>query len=604
MAADKDQPTSTTTGQDIPYSSPASDAHSPNGARGMLRFLGLVLLGAVIGGLAALAAVGFVSAVIWLNDLLLISPRGRMMFAHPEALALATVAVPALGGLVVGQLHRVIRERRPHTPADLIAAVQTRRGRLPPRAGLLSALSGLVSLGSGASVGQYGPLVHMGASLGSLAARLLRMGRSDDNVTIACGVAAAIATAFHAPLAGIVFAHEVVLRHYALRAFAPVAAAAIVGHVIATNVLSQGALFHVTDTAVPRPWEFAAFIVIGGLGALVAGGYMHAILAVGRWAAKLPVVPSLRPAIAGAALGLVALWVPDILGMGQETLRFATIQGAFSSLDLVIVLVLKLAATAMCIGMGFGGGVFSPALVIGTLFGALCGTLVTQLGMAGETFIFYAVCGMVAVTAPVIGAPLTTLLIVFELTGSYVLTTAALASVTLASPIAAQLFGRSLFDIQLARRGLDLSAGRGRALLQNARLKSLVSQECVILNPNDSVQEAVTRVGEGGHGEAYLVDDRQRYRGSVTLADLEVMRGKGQGHRRVRSCQRTPRPVLSPEASVWDAMHHVQDVTGEAIAVVDDKAGDAFLGVVYESSIARAYLKYSEELRREEHGTG
>lgn len=329
----------------------------------MLRFLGLVLLGALTGGIAALAAVGFVSAVIWLNDLLLISPRGRMIFAHPEMLVIATVAVPALGGLLVGQLHRAIRERRPHTPADLIAAVQTQRGYLPPRAGFLSALSGLVSLGSGASVGQYGPLVHMGASLGSLGGKLLRLGRSDSNIIIACGVAAAIATAFHAPLAGIVFAHEVVLRHYALRAFAPVAAAAIVGHVIATNELSQSALFHVADTAVPQPWEFVAFIVIGGLGALVAGAYIHAILTVSRLAAKMPVLPSLRPAIAGAGLGLVALRVPDILGMGQETLRFATIQGAFSSIDLVIVLALKLAATAMCIGMGFGGCSVAPCLI-------------------------------------------------------------------------------------------------------------------------------------------------------------------------------------------------------------------------------------------------
>ncbi|WP_017429249.1 chloride channel protein [Vreelandella jeotgali] len=569
----------------------------------MLRFLALVLLGALTGSLAALAAVGFVSAVVWLNDLLLVSPRGRMMFAHPEALAIATVLVPTLGGLAVGQLHRAIRERRPHTPAELIAAVQTRRGRLPARAGVLSALSGLISLGSGASVGQYGPLVHMGASLGSLGARLLRLGRSDDNVAIACGVAAAIAAAFHAPLAGIVFAHEVVLRHYALRAFAPVAAAAIASHIIATQALSRGALFHVTDTAVPTPWEFVGFIVIGGLGALVAGAYMHAILAVGRRAAKLPLRPSLRPAAAGAALGLVALWVPDILGMGQETLRFATIQGAFSSLDLVIVLVLKLAATAMCIGMGFGGGVFSPALVIGTLFGALCGTLATQAGLAGDTFVFYAVCGMVAVTAPVIGAPLTTLLIVFELTGSYALTTAALASVILASPIAAQLFGRSLFDTQLARRGLDLSAGRSRALLQSARLEHLLSEDGVTLSPHDSVDQAIAALSAGGHGEAYRIDSRRRYRGSVTLADLEVMRGKGQGHFRVNECRDTPRPVLGPDASVWDAMQHPQDVSGEAIVVVDE-ASDTFLGVVYEASITRAYIQHSEALQREEHGTG
>ncbi|WP_304525015.1 chloride channel protein [Halomonas sp. I5-271120] len=576
----------------------------PPGPKGMLRFLGLVALGALIGGLAALAAVGFVAAVLWLNDLLLVSPRGRMMFAHPEALAIATVLVPTLGGLVVGLLHRATPERRPHTPADVIAAVQTRRGRLPVRAGVLSALSGLVSLGAGASVGQYGPLVHLGASLGSWGARLLRLDRSDDNITIACGVAAAIATAFNAPLAGIVFAHEVVLRHYALRAFAPVAAAAIVGHVIATNVLSRGALFHVADTVLPRPWEFAVFVLIGGLGALVAGAYMRSILGVGRLAERLPFSPSLRPAIAGALLGVTALWVPDILGMGQETLRFATIAGAFGGLELLVVLGLKLAATALCLGMGFGGGVFSPALVIGTLFGALCGTLVGGLGGAQDTFVFYAICGMVAVTAPVIGAPLTSLLIVFELTGNYALTTAALASVTLASPIAAQLFGRSLFDIQLAKRGLDLSAGRSRAVLQDARLHDLLSHDCVTLPPDQCVSEAVTRLSRSGHGEAHLVDAQGRYRSSVTLADLEAMREDGDGQRPVEECPSTPRPVLGPQASVWEAMRHLQEVTGEAIAVVDEAADGVFLGVVYETSIARAFLQHSDALRREEYGAG
>ncbi|GKW50488.1 chloride channel protein [Halomonas sp. NCCP-2165] len=565
------------------------------------RFLGLVLLGALIGGVAALAAVGFVNAVVWLNDLLLISPRGRMMVADPGLVVLATLLVPTLGGLVVGQLHRGLPDGRPHTPADAIAAVQTRRGRLPARAGGLSALSALVSLGAGASVGQYGPLVHLGATLGSQATRLLRLGRSEDNITIACGVAAAIAAAFNAPLAGIVFAHEVVLRHYALRAFAPVAAAAIVGHVLATQWLALGALFHIADPAVPRPWEFALFLVLGGLGALVAGAYMHAILGMGRLAQRLPLPIGLRPALAGALLGLTALWVPDILGMGQETLRFATLAGAYGGGELLLVLGLKLAATALCLGLGFAGGVFSPALVIGTLFGALAGTLVMGLGGAQETFIFYAVCGMVAVTAPVIGAPLTTLLIVFELTGSYALTTAALASVTLASPLAAQLFGRSLFDIQLAKRGLDLSAGRGRAVLQEARLAELISQDAVTLAPQTTLEHAISRLGRSGHGEAYRVDDQGRYRGCVTLADLEARREAGTAGT-LADCPETPRPVLGPQASLWEAMHRLQQVTGEAIAVVDDE--ERFLGVAYESSIARAFLHHSDALRREEHGAG
>ncbi|MCD1585655.1 chloride channel protein [Halomonas profundus] len=581
--------------------SPSTDSVSPRHPLAVLRFLGLVLLGSVVGGVAALVAVGFVNAVVWLNDLLLISPRGQMMAADTSLVILATLLVPTLGGLLVSQLHRGLPGGRSHTPADAIAAVQTRRGRLPAKAGALSALSGLVSLGAGASVGQYGPLVHLGATLGSLITRLLRLGRSEDNITIACGVAAAIAAAFNAPLAGIVFAHEVVLRHYALRAFAPVAAAAIVGYVLATQLLAQGTLFHITEPGVPQPWEFALFLALGGLGALVAGGYMHAILAMGQLAKRLPLPTSLHPALAGALLGLTALWVPDILGMGQETLRFATLPGAYSGGELLMVLLLKLAATALCLGLGFAGGVFSPALVIGTLFGALAGTLVAELGGGQETFIFYAVCGMVAVTAPVLGAPLTTLLIVFELTGSYALTTAALASVTLANPLAAQLFGRSLFDIQLARRGLDLSAGRSRAVLQEARLTELISHDAVTLAPATPLKAAISRLSQAGHGEAYLVDGRGRYQGCVTLASLETFR-EGSEATTLADCPETPRPVLDPHASLWEAMQQLQKVTGEAIAVVDDER--RFLGVAYESSIARAFLHHSDALRREEHGAG
>ncbi|NAW35678.1 chloride channel protein [Halomonas alimentaria] len=577
-------------------------APTGSGPLPVLRFLGLVLLGAVIGGVAALFAAGFVRGVLWLNEVLLISPRSRMMFAWPEWLTLTTVAVPTLGGLIVGRLHRSLPERRPHTPADAIAAVQTRRGRLPTRAGAVSALTAMISLGAGASVGQYGPLVHMGATLGSLGARLLRLGRSDDNITIACGVAAAIATAFNAPLAGIVFAHEVVLRHYALRAFAPIAAAALVGHVIATQALAQGALFHVAETAVPRAWEFALFVAIGGLGALLAGGYMHAILGVGRLARRLPLRPDLHPALAGALLGMVALWVPDILGMGQETLRFATIAGAFGSGELLLVLGLKVAATALCLGMGFSGGVFSPALVIGTLFGALCGTLVAGLtGVSQESFVFYAVCGMVAVTAPVIGAPLTSLLIVFELTGNYALTTAALASVTLASPIAAQLFGRSLFDIQLRDRGLDLSSGRGQALLMDTRVIDYLTRECVTLSPDVSLDEAIATLARERHGESYLVDTQERFHGCVALAELEAARQEAGPLRRARECIDAERPTLRSDTTLWAAMALLEEVTGEALAVVDE---GIFRGVVYEVHIAHAYLHQSDALRREEHGHG
>lgn len=561
----------------------------------------LVALGAGVGLLVGLLAASFVLAVFQLNDWLLISPRSRMMFEHRGWLAAATIAVPTIGGLVVALLHRLIIERRAHGPPDVIAAVQTRHGRLPARPGLLSALSSLVALGSGASVGQYGPLVHLGGTFGSLGARLARAGRSADNIAIACGVAAAISTAFKAPLAGILFAHEVVLRHFALRAFAPVAAAALGGYLIESLIFDRPPLFYVASAEIRFRWEYLIFLAMGALGAMVAVAYMQAVLLAARLAPRTRIPALLRPAAAGAVLGTAALWVPDILGIGAETLRFATIAGAIDTGELALLLLAKVLATALCLGFGFSGGVFSPALLIGALFGALCANIAALLtGGLQASMVVYAVAGMVAVTAPVIGAPLTTVLIVFELTSSYTLTTAALASVALANLVGFRLFGRSLFDRQLAARGLDLSAGRSRALLQGEAIDAYVRPPPITLAADISIADAIARLGAGGHGEGYLVDADGGYQGTVTLAALEARHRAGGAT--VAEARDVTRPIVAAGSSLWVAVEQARALDGAALPVVERSGRRRLVGILPEVVLSCAYVDTLEAVRREEHG--
>ncbi|WP_376697297.1 chloride channel protein [Wenzhouxiangella sp. EGI_FJ10305] len=558
----------------------------------------VVLLGALAGMVSAVLANGFVAAIGWLNDLLLISPRSRMMEEDAWLVTLAIIIVPTAGGLVGGILHRFIPDRRPHSPADLIAAVQTRKGRLPLRTGLLTGVSSLVSLGSGASVGQYGPLVHVGGSVGSGLARLFRADVSSDNIAIACGVAAAISTVFHAPIAGILFAHEVVLRHFALRAFAPVAVASVLGHVTAQLIWPQPPLFQVAEAEVAHLWEFGLFIILGIASAGVAVAYMSALLRMARIARRMKVPAVLRPALAGLGLGLTALWVPDILGMGSETLRLAFIEGAFTQWELLLVMTLKLLATAWCLGMGFAGGVFSPALVIGSLFGALFGSVVaTVFSLDLSALVVYAVCGMVAVTAPVIGAPLTTVIIVFEMTASYPLTIAALASVALANLVASRFFGRSLFDRQLTERGHDLSGGRSRAILRTHTLAELISDDYVTVRPDARAGEAREAIVKAGSAEAYLVDARGYYVGTVHLHELVAADDDEPAQ---RWCDSNALSMREDE-TVWDAMNAMRHFVGEGVAVLDKDGRLA--GTVFESELINAYLELLERMRKEEHAT-
>lgn len=563
------------------------------------RFVTIIGLGALAGVVSALIANAFVAAIGWLNDMFLISPRSRMMAAGTTWLAVATVAVPAAGGLIGGLLHRFIPERRPHSPADLIAAVQTRQARLPLRSGLLTGLSSLVSLGSGASVGQYGPLVHIGGTVGSGLARWFRSDVTGDNIAIACGVAAAISTVFNAPIAGILFAHEVILRHFALRAFAPVAIASVLGYVTANIILPQPPLFQVDAAEVAHLWEFGWFMLLGLASAGVAVIYMHAILSMTRLATRIPVPAVLRPAIAGAGLGLTALWIPDILGIGAETLRLAFIEGAYAQWELLVVLALKILATALCLGMGFAGGVFSPALVVGSLFGALFGSVLGSiLGADLSALVVYAVCGMVAVTAPVIGAPLTTVIIVFELTSSYELTIAALASVALANLVASRYFGRSLFDRQLTERGQDLSGGRSRAILEARTIADLVSDRYVAVDPKISIGKAKRAMGDASSADAYLVGPRGRYRGTVRLQNLLA----GDDGEPVADFRDPDALTLAIDTTIWDAMNALRDFVGEGVAITD--AEGRLVGTVFESDLIEVYLELLERMRNEEYASG
>ena len=571
-----------------------------------VRILRNAILGMVTGTLASLAAIGFVDLVLLLNEWLLISPRSRFMQEDARLLLLATIIVPAAGGLIVGIAHRYIPEHRALGPSDVIRAVQGPDGGVPLRSGFLSALTSVVSLGAGASVGQYGPLTHLGATFGSLVARLNRYAGMTVTVWVGCGVAAAISTAFNAPIAGIVFAHEVILRHYSLRAFAPITVAATIGHVMANAVFERPPLFRVESIAVGSAPEFLGFIAIGVVGAFVAVLYMRAILVSTRIARRLPIADHLKPMLAGALLGIVAIGMPDILGIGKETLRFAVIDHAYSSGELALLLVAKILATALCIGFGFAGGVFSPALLTGILFGALAGNgAELALGELRSDVAIYAICGMVAVASAVMGAPLTTILIVFELTRNYDLATAAMVSVVFSNLVSYRIFGRSLFDVQLRMRGFDLSAGRDKVILERRLIESWVTRDFVALAPDMPIGEAKARLLGARRHEGYVVDASGAYLGEVTLAEIVASEEEG-GHPGESTAARLAKRdglFFTPKTSVWDAMERMGDYVGESIPVVED-GGPRLLGVVFEATIVRAYLDTMKNIRSEEHAGG
>ncbi len=554
----------------------------------------LLIIACFLGIVVSLLAIAFVECVFWLNHVLYISPHNRIQIQDSWLLPTVTLLVPTLGGLLVGYLFQKLSStHRSLGPVDSIKAVQLRQELPNWRAGLISTGASILSLGCGASVGQYGPMVYMGSMMGDLIAKLKFRIPNLNSIAIACGVAAAISTAFNAPIAGLIFAHEVILRHYSLQSFAPTTVAAATGYVVANVVFERPPLFLVQFDGVAHSHEFLLFGLLGFSCALLATGFMHLVLASGKVSSKLKLAPMFHPAIAGLIVGLVALVLPEILGTGRETLRFAIVEGAFESQELFLLVTAKMALTAICIGFGFAGGVFSPALLIGILFGALSWSILEFLGIPNSGVVVYAICGMMAFNTAVIGAPLTTILIVYELTRNYDLTIAAMVSVVFANLLAYRIFGRSLFDIQLASQGVDLSFGRDRVILERTPVSDYMVGDYLSFTPDTSVNTALQTLKESDHAEAVIKHNGQ-FIGMFNIQNLLQQAD----HHPVTSSINKDWPRFDETTSVWHAMRSLQNFTGNGIPVVN--ADNQILGIVTEADLIKAYMETAHGIRREE----
>ncbi|WP_299293361.1 chloride channel protein [uncultured Tateyamaria sp.] len=388
--------------------------------------------------------------------------------------------IPIIGGLLTGLiLHTFTKDGVARSVADVIEGAAMRDGRVGTRAGVASAFASFITLSSGGSTGREGPVVHIAAVISTKVCRWIKADGITGRDLLGCAVAAAVSASFNAPIAGALFALEVVLRHFAVHAFAPIVIASVAGTVI--NRLEFGG---VTEFMLPEAnelvfyQELPAFLLLGLISGLVAVVLMRAIFwtdDVGTAIQARTGLPRwLRPAIAGALLGALAIFYPHIIGVGYETTSMA-LTGQLALNDVMVFVVLKTAAVAITMAGRMGGGVFSPSLMIGALTGLGFGLIATGIfpDVSGSVTL-YALAGMGAVAAAVLGAPISTTLIVFELTGDWQTGLAVMVAVSMSTALSSRLVDRSFFLSQLERKGVHLAAGPQAYLLAMFRVSSVM----------------------------------------------------------------------------------------------------------------------------------
>ncbi|MEL6639863.1 MAG: chloride channel protein [Pseudomonadota bacterium] len=485
---------------------------------------------------AGFAALGFRLAIDWLQSNLYQADDVTKL--HTRATMLTwyhIVLIPTLGGLVVGMiLHRFTPDGRARSVADVIEGAALKEGRVSTKTGVASAVASLITLSSGGSSGREGPVVHMAAVISTIVARFIRADGITGRDLLGCAVAAAVSASFNAPIAGALFALEVVLRHFAIHAFAPIVIASVAG-----TVINRFAFGDVTEFVLPAQnalnfyIELPAFLLLGLVSGVVAVILMRSIF----WAedfgnavqSRFAIPPYVRPAMAGFLLGLLAIKFPQIIGVGYET----TVRALSGDLTLSVAIgiaVVKVVAVAITMGGRMGGGVFSPALMVGALTGLAYGIIATSLfpDVSGEGSL-YALAGMGAVAAAVLGAPISTTLIVFELTGDWQTGLAVMVAVSTSSAFSTNMVDRSFFLTQLERRNVHLAAGPQAYLLATFRVANVMrgTEKPNTANPDtcwDLIREGVYIDGNATLEQAMPLFEKGNYPfiPVVTLGDEDA----------------------------------------------------------------------------------
>lgn len=483
----------------------------------------MILLAVLVGVLGGFSVIGFKKMIAGLQVLLWAIPE-MTPAALLEVIWYKRLLLPIGGGLVVGLLiYFLAREAKGPGVPEVMVAVITKGSVIRPVVVVVKALASAVTIASGGSVGREGPIVHIGAAIASTVGQALRLPPVQLKTLVGCGVAAGIGATFNAPIAGTLFALELIVTDFGLTAFTPilvsgVMATAITRHFLG-NTIEFGNLPHFDMVSM---WEFGLYLVLGVLAGLIGCLFSRSIYVSGDLFDKTKIPAWIRPAFGGLLVGLVALLgMPHVMGVGYASIE-ALFQGELPVRTLVVLVFLKLTMTAVTIGSGGSGGVFAPSLFIGAMLGGAFGMIVNQwFPTITAPFGAYVLVGMAAVNGACTLAPLSAIIILVELTDNYSMVLPLMFTVVMATFVSQKLNPESIYTEDLARRGIDVHGGEDLNVLRAIGVEDVIRHDEAHIADDASFESLVELALSKHRNTIFTVDQAGHYRGVVAMQDLK-----------------------------------------------------------------------------------
>ena len=562
------------------------------------RFTGtnvLIILSIFVGTATAFGALGFILLIQNFNDLffglsdqILTEAMGERGYKYWLPI------IPMLGGLLVGPMvYKFASEAKGHGVPEVMNAVARMGGIIRPRVAAVKTIASAICIGSGGSAGREGPIVQIGSAIGSTIGQLFRMSGARVKILVGCGAAAGISAVFNAPIAGVIFSLEVILGDFAIKTFSPVILSSVVASVISRTFLGNHPAFDVPEYSLVSAWEFPMYVAMGSLMGGLGVTFTKVLNSFEDFFDNLKMNPMLKPALGGLLLGGIAIFYPQVLADGYETIRL-TLYGNMAVGLLVLLIFLKLVATSLTLGSGNSGGIFAPSLFMGAVAGGAFGVLMNQL-FPGVTATpgAYALVGMAGMVAAATHAPITALLIIFEMTSDYRIILPLMVTVVFSALVAGRLFPHSIYTMKLARKGIDIKGGRDINVLRSHQVWEIMDRDFETIPASMPLARVFQTIENSSESYFVVVDGANRMKGVLSFQDIRSLLSQHSLDFLVIAQDLVKSDTL--RVSSQDTLEQAYNSFGlsdlQMIPVVDNNDPDRVIGVIRRSDLISYYNK-------------
>lgn len=553
----------------------------------------------LVGICTGLAAVIFIVLIRNFHALFFVGGKQALHFLG-EAYV---IVIPCLGGLITGPIiFFLAKEAKGHGVPEVMDAIITAGGKIRGRVAAVKAIASSICIGSGGSVGREGPFIQIGSSLGSSLGQIFKLPEEKIKILVACGAAGGVAATFNAPLAGIFFALEVILGEYGPRNLSSVVLSSVSATVVSRHFLGATPAFKTPIYRLLGVREVPLYLLLGLAAALVAVLYTKTLYfcedIFDSW--KFPEM--FKPAVGGLLLGFLGFYAPQIFGIGYDQIELA-LQGKIALWIALCLVLFKILATSFTLGSGGSGGVFAPALFTGAMFGEAFGKLASQIvpSMAMQPGAS-ALVGMASVFAGAAHAPITAILILFEMTGDYKIILPLMLTCITSTVVVRRMMKDSIYTLKLKRRGIDLEKRRGIDLIESIKVRDAMFKKVITVDEKATVREAGLMIKTTSHRGFPVVNRRDQLLGIVTRQDINQALEKNMADHPVTEIMTRKVMTCYPNESLREALEKMGRYNIGRLPVVEIKAPDHLIGIVTRKGIISAFNEAIQE--KEEKGAG